>query len=172
MKRYILSVAGAAVVLTACKQNIESASESFNELPPAVQRTVRMESPNGEIQRIAHSDRDGLHLYTVELRENGQTEKKLVVAANGQLLTPPPMPVAATDNRPLTPTGAAGTPFSALPLAAQKTILSHAPQSQVTTITRQDENGRVIYEVAFADEGKNPTLRVAEDGALVQTLRK
>ena len=72
----------------------------------------------------------------------------------------------------LTPTGAVGTKLSALPEAAQKTIQSKAPNAQIANISRSDKDGRAIYEVTFKDQGKNPTIKVAEDGTLVQDLQK
>ena len=72
----------------------------------------------------------------------------------------------------LTPTGAVGTQFSALPEKVQKTIQAHAPETAISDISRSEDNGRVIYTVSFQDTGKNPTLKVADDGTLVQDLQK
>jgi len=33
-------------------------------------------------------------------------------------------------------------------------------------------NKYVIYEIEFQEKGKNPNIRVAEDGTLVQDLQK
>ena len=74
--------------------------------------------------------------------------------------------------RLLTPTGATGTKFSALPEKAQKTIQAQAPNADIANISRSDKDGRVIYTVEFREPGKNPTIQVAEDGTLVQTLQK
>jgi uncharacterized membrane protein YkoI len=184
----------AAILLAGCGRNLESASERFNELPPAVQKTVRAEVPNGEIQGVSHSAKDGANLYTIEFRENGR-KGRMVVAGNGDLLSDKERDREGVNSRALTPTGpvgeaarnynsatsinknaleptGVGTPFSALPLAAQQTIQAQAPGLQIATISRHEEMGRIIYSVEFTDKGKNPTMRVAEDGALVQALRK
>ena len=79
---------------------------------------------------------------------------------------------AGTIERALTPTGAVGTKLSSLPLAAQKAIQSKAPNAEIANISRREKDGRVIYQVEFADQGKNPTIQVAEDGTLVQDLQK
>ena len=79
---------------------------------------------------------------------------------------------AGAVQRLLTPTGATGTPFSALPEAAQKTIKAHAPDAEISSISRHEENNRAVYEVTFKEPGKNPSLKVAEDGSLVQDLQK
>jgi hypothetical protein len=100
----------------------------------------------------------------------------MVVAANGFLLTDKDKaPVAAggtPDSSEPVSVGATGTPFSALPLAAQQTILAQSQGLQVAGISRREVMGRVIYNVKFADNDRASSMRVAEDGALVQTPRK
>jgi hypothetical protein len=112
-----------------------------------------------------------MDVYEIQYRENGGTPK-IVIAADGTLVSTELPRTAGAIQKALTPTGATGTPFSALPLTVQKTIQSRAPQSQVSGISRHDKDGRVIYEVEFVDKGKNPTMQVAEDGTLVQDLQK
>jgi hypothetical protein len=94
------------------------------------------------------------------------------VSADGHLLSTDFAHTAGGLERLLTPTGAAGTPFSALPEPVQKTIRKQAPNAPIGKISRQDDNGRAIYEVQFEEPGKNPSIRVAEDGTLVQNLQK
>ena len=72
----------------------------------------------------------------------------------------------------MTPTGAVGTPLSALPEAVQKTVKEQAPNAPIADISREQDNGRTVYKVEFRDQGKNPTIKVAEDGTLVQSLQK
>jgi len=171
MKKYAVTLLMAGGLLVGCNQSIKSASEKFNELPPAVQKTVRAQAPNAEIADVSQKTQNGAQVYEIELREEGRNPKVLV-APDGTLVNSDlPKPAGAVE-RLLTPTGAVGTPFSALPEAAQKTIRSHSPNAPIASISRHDQNGRVIYEVEFKDQGKNPTLRVAEDGTLVQGLEK
>lgn len=172
MKKLAISVLAAAGLLAVgCNRSIESASNDFNSLPPAVQKTVRAQSPNGEIANISHTTTNGLDAYKVQFRMEGKNPT-IIVAANGTLLSSELGGQAGTVQRALTPTGAVGTPFSALPEAAQKTIQKEAPNAQIANISRHDDNGRIIYEVEFKDTGKNPTIKVAEDGTLVQNLQK
>ncbi len=171
MKRYTFLLAIVAASVIGCNQSVQTASQKFNELPPAVQKTVRAQAPNGEIADVNKTTQDGRDVYEVEFRENGQNPK-VVVASDGTLVSSDMAKPAGAVQRLLTPTGATGTPFSALPEAAQKTIQAHAPANEITSITRREDNGRVIYEVSFKDQGKNPTLQVAEDGTLVQNLQK
>src|SRR5436189_126848 len=94
IKVYVVTLIAAAGLAVGCNQSVESNSQAFNTLPPAVQKSV------------------------------------------------------------------------------QKTIQAHAPESQIADIERHSDNGRVIYEVSFQDTGKNPSIKVAEDGTLVQSLQK
>jgi uncharacterized membrane protein YkoI len=171
MKLSLITLLAAAGLLIGCNKSIESASTKFNELPPAVQKTVRAQSPNGEVADVSKKTENGMDVYEIEFRESG-TNPKLLVAADGKLLSTDMARPTGPVERMLTPTGAVGTKFSALPEKAQKTIKDKAPDAQITNISRQDKDGRIIYEVEFKDTGKNPTIRVAEDGTLVQELQK
>jgi len=76
-------------------------------------------------------------------------------------------------NAPSGTTGkAANVDLSALPTAVQKTLKAQAPDATIKGISRHDENGRLVYEFEFADQGKNPTIQISEDGTVVQTLKK
>jgi hypothetical protein len=101
---------------------------------------------------------------------------KLVVSADGTILnssgTSKTEGVLGTVDKALTPTGAVGTQFSALPASVQKSIQAHAPPTDIVDISRSEDNNRVIYKVEFKDQGKNPTIRIAEDGTLVQDLQR
>lgn len=171
MKAYVVTLIAAAGLVAGCNRSLESASNDFNTLPPAVQKTVRAQSPNGEIASVNKTTRDGVDVYDIEFREPGNNPK-ITVATDGKLLSSDMAKPAGTIQRALTPTGAVGTKLSSLPLAAQKTIQSKAGNAEIADISRQEKDGRVIYEVEFTEKGKNPTIKVAEDGTLVQDLQK
>jgi uncharacterized membrane protein YkoI len=171
MKTQVITLIAAMGLMVGCNPNIEKSSQKFNELPPAVQKTVRAQAPNAEIADISKKTENGMDVYEVSFREPG-TNPKVVVAADGKLVNTDMARPAGAIERALTPTGAVGTKFSALPEKAQKTIKDKAPDAAITKISRQDKDGRVIYEVEFKDTGKNPTIRVADDGTLVQDLQK
>jgi len=178
MKRHLLSliaVAGLVGLVVGCNRSIESASQEFNSLPPVVQKAIRAEAPNAEIAKIDRTTANGVEAYEVEFREPG-TNPKLVVAVDGRILSSGG--ISKTDGvtrkveRALTPTGAVGTKFSALPPSVQKAIQANAPAGEITDISREEDNGRVIYKIEFKDQGKNPSMRVSEDGTVVQDLQK
>ncbi len=171
MKKIAITLFAAAGLLVGCNQSIESASKDFNSLPPAVQKTVRAQAPDAEIASISKTTTNNMDAYKVQFRGEGNNPS-IIVAANGTLLSSDLPHSAGMVERALTPTGAAGTPFSALPEAAQKTIEKQAPNAQISGISRHEDNGRVYYEVEFKDSGKNPTIKVAADGTLIQDLQK
>src|SRR4051812_9284315 len=168
MKTYLFPIALAASLLVGCNRSVESVSEKFNALPPEVQKTVRANAPNAEIVSIDNKTQDGVQVYEIEFRENGRNPK-MIVAADGrvissELATKP----AGAITKLLTPTGAVGTKLSSLPEKVQATVQAKAPDAEIANISRKDDNGRVVYEISFKDEGKNPSIKVAEDGTLVQ----
>ncbi|SRR5258707_900069 len=167
MKTHIITLVAAAGLLVGCNRSVESASQKFNELPPAVQKTVRAQAPNAEITDVSSATRNGMNVYEIRIRDAGNNST-IEVADDGKLLNSEMVKPAGTVERLLTPTGATGTKLSALPEKAQKTILSKAPTAQISNISRLEDNGRVIYEVEFADKAANPTIKVAEDGTIVQ----
>lgn len=158
-------------LVAGCNQSIEKASENFNTLPAPVQKTVRAQAPNAEIASVSHTRNNGQDAYEVTFREEGKSPK-IVVAPDGTLLQTELARQPGAVEKALTPTGATGTPFSALPEKVQRTIQAHAPATAISGVSRHEKDGRVIYEVEFSDKGKNPTIRVAEDGTLVQDLAK
>jgi hypothetical protein len=108
--------------------------------------------------------------YEIQFRDPG-TNPKLLVSPAGKIINSDVVKPATAVERALTPTGATGTKFSALPEKAHMTIKSRAPEAEIADIKRHEKDGRVVYEVAFKDKGKNPTIQVADDGTLVQDLQ-
>src|SRR5436190_12965043 len=171
MKAYIATmVAASGLLLWGCSPSVESASQKFNELPPAVQKTVRAQAPNAEIADVTKKTQDGMDVYEIQFNEPGKNPK-VIVAADGKLLNTDMPKATGPVQRLLTPTGAVGTKLSALPEAAQKTIQSKAPNKQISDISRHEKDGRVMYEVEFNDAGNRSIMEVAEDGTVVKDLQ-
>ena len=177
IKVYAVTLLAAAGLAVGCNKSVESNSQSFNSLPPAVQKSVRSQSPNGEITSISQTSQNGVDAWKIDIRNQGaDKDSEMIVAADGKVLSTDmpssPNGIVSDVKKALTPTGAVGTKFSALPEAVQKTIQAHAPASEISDISRHSDNGRTIYEVSFQDTGKNPSIKVADDGTLVQDLQK
>ena len=174
----MVTLLAAAGLVAGCNQSVESNSQSFNALPTAVQKTVRSQSPNGEITSVSKTSQTGVDAYKVQIHNPGNnSDSTMIVAMDGRVIStdmpnPNPNGIVSDVKKALTPTGAVGTQFSALPENVQKTIKAHAPDAQIANISRESDNGRTIYEVSFEDTGKNPSIKVADDGTLVQSLQK
>jgi len=173
MKTTVITLLAAAGLLVGCKQSVENASQKFNELPPVVQKTVRATAPNAEIADVTKTTENGIDVYQIQYRQPGADgNSKMIVGIDGKLLSGDMARPPGAVEKLLTPTGATGTKFSALPEKAQKTIKAQAPDAEIANISRSDKDGRVIYTIEFREPGKNPTIQVAEDGTLVQALQK
>jgi uncharacterized membrane protein YkoI len=166
MKRYTVGIVAAAALLVGCNQSVQTASEKFNELPAAVQKTVRAQAPNKEIVDVSKTTENGSPAYEVQFQGQG-TNPKMLVAQDGTLLSSDFTKTPGVIQKFLTPTGATGTPFSALPVAVQKTIQEQAPHGQITDISRQEDNGQMVYKVTVANQGTTSTFKVAQDGKLL-----
>jgi len=177
IKIYLVTLIAAAGLAAGCNQSVESASQDFNSLPTAAQKAIRSQSPNGDIERVSKTTENGMDAYTVTVRNAGaSSDSTIIVSADGRVISSDmpssPNGVMQDVKKALTPTGAVGTQFSALPEKVQKTIQAHAPDAQIANISRGSDNGRTIYEVSFEEAGKNPSIKVADDGTLVQSLQK
>lgn len=167
MKIYALGLAASLALFAGCNKSVESASQKFNELPPPVQKTVRAQYPNGEVADVSKKTENGMEMYEVSFREPG-TNPKLIIAADGKLINSDLVKPAGAVERALTTSGAVGTKLSALPEKAQTAIKSKAPDAEISDISRQEKDGKVVYVVSFKDKDRNPPLKVTDDGTLIQ----
>src|SRR5689334_7483934 len=125
IKVYMVTLLAAAGLMVGCNKSVESNSQSFNSLPTAVQKTVRSQSPNGEITSVSKTSENGVDAYKVQIHNPGaNNHSTMIVAMDGRVISTDmpnnPNGVVSDVNKALTPTGAVGTKFSALPEAVQK----------------------------------------------------
>src|SRR5436190_17672674 len=96
MKTQILSAIAISALLVGCSDNQLSRSSStrannmkvasqFNELPSAVQKTVKDQVPNGVIDKISTQTRDGRLVYKIKFQDEG-LNPAIYVASDGTLL--------------------------------------------------------------------------------------
>jgi uncharacterized membrane protein YkoI len=164
----------AAAFLVGCEQrNVEKASKDFNQLPAAVQKTVRAQAPDAEIAGVDQKNRDGVTVYQIEFRDK-QRHPAMEVAADGTLMryeAGKPASGAPGTIEGKTKGAAASSvqnQLSALPMSVQKVIQVNAPRAEVTDIRRKEENGRVFYEIEYAGKDRKPTLQVDENGHILK----
>src|SRR5437667_3885822 len=113
MKTYVVALIAAAGLITGgCNKSVENASQKFNELPPAVQKTVRAQAPNAEIADVTKTTDNGMEVYEIQFRQPGaESNSKMTVAVDGKLVSGDMTKPAGAIQKALTPTGATGTKF-------------------------------------------------------------
>ena len=174
MKNKIIPIVAAASMLVGCtKTSVKTASEEFNELPAAVQKSVRASEPNAEVADVDKDTRNGLEVYKIDFREPDR-HPSIWVAPDGTVLKTDTE--RAMGRAPETVNANKGSgaqsELSALPLPVQKAINENAPKAEVSSIRRNEQNGRIYYDIEYAGKKENPTIQVAEDGSVVRALSK
>ena len=157
----------------------------FEELPPAVQKTVREQAGAQKIADIDRETRTGRIVWEVEFEKAGKNTE-IHVADDGTLLpegeglagttsrtTQPGERPTATGTPAGTQTGrsgvalAMGTQWEDLPQAVQQKAMQFGGKEKVTDIDREDLRGKVAYEVEFRREGRNLEIYFGEDGTIL-----
>jgi uncharacterized membrane protein YkoI len=172
MKTLIAVIATAALVV-GCSQQIKETSAEFNKLPPSVQKAVKSHAPKAEIASVNETKRDGMTVYEVEFADPG-ANPKMVFAADGTILRDDTTALGAAGKASMEVKGSATakSQLSALPEPVRKTVQGRVGNAEIASVNKKDDNGRVIYEIEFKDAGKNPTMKVAADGTIVESLQK
>ena len=172
MKTFVSAVIAAALVV-GCSQQVTDTSAEFNKLPAAVQKAVKSHAPKAEIASVNEAKRDDRIVYEVEFADPG-ANPKMVFAADGTIVRDDTAPLGASGKASLEVKGSATTKsqLSALPEPVRKTVQAQIGNAEIAGVNKKDDNGRVIYEIEFKDAGKNPTMRVAADGTIVEPLQK
>ncbi len=175
MKRQLLSLIAATGLLAGCTQkSVENASEEFNQLPLAVQKTLRAQAPDAEVADVKKDVRNGREVYAIHFRDK-QRNPAMEIAADGTLVKFEAGEAAL--GRPGEPGGelkgrmpsTLENDYSALPVGVQKAIHANAPRAAVTDIRRKEDNGRVIYEIEYAgNKDHKPVLRIGADGHILK----
>src|SRR5688572_24855343 len=172
MKTFIAAVAAAALVV-GCSNQVTQTSAEFNKLPASVQKAVKSHAPKAEIASVNETKRDGMTVYEVEFADAG-ANPKMVFAADGSILRDDTAGLGAAGKASMEVKGSATakSQLSALPEPVRKTIQGRVGNAEIAGVNKKDDNGRVIYEIEFKDAGKNPTMKVAADGTIVEPLQK
>lgn len=171
MKNYIAIMVAAGLV-AGCSQGLQDTSAEFNKLPPDVQKTVKSQAPNAEIASVNETKRDGMTVYEISFTDEGKNPK-MVVAHDGTVIRNEAA-LGAAGSASIDIKGSASTKsqLSALPEPVRTAVQKRVGNAEIADVSRKDDNGRVIYEIEFKDSGKNPSMRVAADGTIVEDVQK
>jgi uncharacterized membrane protein YkoI len=137
----------------------------FTELPAAVQKTVREQVPTAPIADIDKHTKDGMIVYDISFKEKG-LNPKITVAADGTLIKGNTKGVSVEKGT------ATNLRFEELPVAVRKSVRQRVPEAAIADIDKTTRDGQIVYEVSFEEPGKNPKMRVSEDGTILKDLEK
>ncbi len=143
----------------------KSLGTQFNDLPPAVQKTLHDKAPNAKVADIDKETRTGRVVYEIQFSEPGKNPK-MHIAEDGTIVKSDKA-IEGAEAAGAVSSPSIGTKFSDLPAAVQKTVREHSPNGKIDDIDKETRTGRVVYEIQFAEPGKNPKMHVAEDGSIV-----
>ena len=168
------------VIVGACSFAAWAEKVTETQLPPAVQRTLSQQKGADAVKDIERETRNGRTVYEVELNRTG-LNPKLVIAEDGTLVRDARGPNDRNPNtagrdigvRPMDPIASAPPRIATMkiedvPPAVRKTIEQSAAGRKVADIDRETWNGKTVFEVEFAQTGRNQQIFVAEDGAIVK----
>lgn len=159
-------------ILATCGISAMADKVTEAQLPPAVQRTLTQHKGTDTVKEIERETRNGQIVYEVELNRTG-LNPKIVIAQDGNLLRDPREAATATDTRVNDVPGAVSARIPTMrleemPAGVRKTIEQHAAGRKVADIDRETWDGKTVYEVEFAQSGRNEQIHVAEDGTIVK----
>lgn len=158
------------------------ADHRLEDLPPAVQKTVREHSAGNKIADIDRETRTGRTVWEVEFEKDGKNTE-IHVGEDGTLI-PETGAFGRTATRPGEPATGVGTPAAGqsgrsaiaigtkwedLPPAIQQKAMQFGGKEKVADIDRETEDGRVEYEIEFSREGRNLEIEFAEDGTITES---
>jgi len=167
---------GIIVLVTAFGLNALAEKITEAQLPPAVQRTLNQQKGTDTVKDIERETRNGQTVYEVELSRTG-LNPKLVIGEDGTLVRDARGRATTADRNPDTRVnevpGTVSTRISTMqledmPAPVRKTIEQHAAGRKVADIDRETWDGKTVYEVEFAQTGRNEQIHVAENGTLLK----
>lgn len=183
MKTQIIITMAMAALLAGCSDNKYGSTtardakvaQQFADLPAAAQAAVKREVPNGVVDKVSAETRDNRMVYKVKFQDEG-VNPAIWVTADGNILKSDinkDKAVGATGNASEINSGSSksNVKFTQLPAAVQKTVRDQAPNAKITDIHKDTKDGQIVYDISFEAKGKNPKIRVTEDGTLAQDFK-
>jgi uncharacterized membrane protein YkoI len=131
-------------------------SLTLNDLPAAVQKTVKEQQAGREIADIDKEMWNGKNVYEVEFKEKG-INSRLYVASDGSIVVDKSKKHGVN----------LGLQLSDTPAAVQATVKNTVSSAEIEDVDRETKNGHVVYDVEVKQEGLNRHLKIAENGTLL-----
>jgi len=175
MKKHLIIAALMGLSLSAAAGD----KVEYGQLPEVVQKAVNASRGTDTLKGIEKQVTDGKTVYEVEFDRPG-LNRKVWIAEDGSNVRDSQKPALSTDSRvnrverteyvPLFERTATMT-LSDVPEPVRKTIEQQAAGRKVADIDKETWNKNTVYEVEFAQAGRNQQIHVAEDGTIVRDDR-
>jgi len=154
----------------------------LEDLPPAVQKTIREQTGNAKIADIDRETRTGRTVWEVEFEKDGKNTE-IHIGEDGTLIpeTGASARTATAPGQPATGVGTAaggqtgrnalsmGAKYEDLPPAIQQRAMQFGGKEKIADIDRESDDGRVKYEIEFKRDGRNLEIEFAEDGTVLES---
>lgn len=143
----------------------------FNQLPEAVQKTItQQKGANVKKLTIDKETKDGRTVYEVKMVQPDSKDQKLHIAEDGSIVKDSDTKTTAGDYVPRFPR-MQSVDMKDVPQPVQATINQQAAGRKVVDIDKETWNGQTVYEVEFAQTGRNAQVHIAADGNVVKSER-
>ncbi len=172
------AVAGAAVLLASIAVAEEKVVQ-LSEVPEAVKATIAQRAQGATPTEIELEDEDGKQIYSVEFKQDGK-EREIEIALDGTFIK------EETEDDDDSTTGSAGKdddddaegeddddeeesidPATA-PDAVKKAFEPLLKGATIKKMTKESEDGVVVYEAEFDVAGKENSVNVSAEGKVLE----
>jgi len=160
-----------AVMLLAGALYVSADKVNYNDLPEPVKQTIKAQRTDATPKDIERVIKDGQVLYEVDFRQPGK-DQKLCIAPDGTIVPDTKPTLKERADRVIDRMKrSASLKINDVPEPARKTIEMQAKGREIADIDRETWDGKTVYEVEFAQTGRNAQIHVAEDGTMVSDKR-
>lgn len=122
---------------------------SLDDVPAAARAAIEAFAAGGEIEKVAQGEEDGQAVYEAEI-ETEAGEREICVSATGEVLET-----------------AVEVKLEDVPEAVRAAIASRQGAGKIDEIVREQEGGRVTYEVELETADGEVEIEIAEDGTVL-----
>lgn len=142
---------------------------SLEDLPGSVRSTIEEYAAGGQIVEVEQEVEDGVIVYEADILKDG-VEIEVRVAADGRFLGYEQE--EGEDDNDDDDEGEdedeESVTWDQLPPAVQKTLNSMLQEAQPSALVRGDEDGFLVYEAEYEQDGRKRELKVTEQGEVLE----
>ncbi|HEQ60208.1 MAG TPA: hypothetical protein ENN74_01210 [Firmicutes bacterium] len=140
---------------------------SLEDLPASVRSTIEEYAAGGQIVEVEQEVEDGAIVYEADILKDG-VESEIRVAADGRFLGYEQEEGDDEDEGDDDDEDEASLAWDQLPPAVQKTLNSMLQGAQPSELVRGDEDGCLVYEAEYEQDGRKRELKVTEQGEVLE----